>query len=275
MTQLTATSKRRIGPPVRRRTETMERQMTTTTTSDDARSARPGIEFCGAVVEVDRDPFTIGRDADFVVEDDNRFLHRRFLSLSQSHGVWLLANVGAQLTATVSDRDGRLEAFLSPGGVLPLVFEQTLVRFTAGPTSYELQISLPDPAFIASRIDENDSGDTTVGRTVMTPDQIRLVLALAEPALLGRARGGTAMPSSAEAAQRLGWTTTKFNRKLDNVCQKLSAQGVRGLHGEPGRLASNRRARLVEYALAVRLVTRDDLELIDRPSMVDDGPERD
>jgi hypothetical protein len=39
------------------------------------------------------------------------------------------------------------------------------------------------------------------------------------------------------------------------------------LHGEPGRLASNRRARLVEYSLAVRLVTRDDLELISRASL--------
>jgi hypothetical protein len=99
----------------------------------------------------------------------------------------------------------------------------------------------------------------------MTPDQVRLVLALAEPALTGRSGRGTALPTSGEAAQRLGWTVTKFNRKLDNVCQKLAAQGVRGLHGEPGHLASNRRARLVEYALAVRLVTRDDLRLIGEP----------
>jgi hypothetical protein len=97
---------------------------------------------------------------------------------------------------------------------------------------------------------------------------MRLVLALAEPALRGTGRAGSTLPSSGEAAQRLGWTTTKFNRKLDNVCQKLAAQGVRGLHGEPGRLASNRRARLVEYALAVRLVTRDDLHLLDD---ADDG----
>jgi hypothetical protein len=83
------------------------------------------------------------------------------------------------------------------------------------------------------------------------------------------------MPSSGEAAQRLGWTTTKFNRKLDNVCQKLSAQGVRGLHGEPGRLASNRRARLVEYALAVRLVTRDDLALIDSSAVGDEAADTD
>jgi hypothetical protein len=60
-------------------------------------------------------------------------------------------------------------------------------------------------------------------------------------------------------AARLGWSTTKLTRKLDSVCSKLSKVGVRGLHGRPGELASSRRARLVEYALAVRLVTVDDL----------------
>ena len=243
----------------------------TTAPRDDR---RPEIRFCGEIVPVDHQPFTIGRDADFVVDEANRFLHRQFVSLSVSQGVWLLANVGNQLTATVSDPDGRLEAFLSPGAVLPIVLAETLVRFTAGPTSYELSIVLPDPEFVATEIAENDSGDTTVGRTVMTPDQLRLILALAEPALLGGARGSSALPTSADAARRLGWPTTKFNRKLDNVCQKLAAQGVRGLHGEPGRLASNRRARLVEYALAARVVTRDDLALISPASLPDDSDGR-
>lgn len=239
-------------------------------TSTTAPAAMPTIRFCDERRPVDHEPFTIGRDADFVIEDDNRFLHRQFLSLSSAQGVWLLANVGSQLTATVSDTEARLEAFLAPGAVLPLVLDETVVRFTAGPTTYELSIVQPDPAFTASQIDENESGDTTIGRTVMTPDQLRLILALAEPALLGDSRGGTVLPTSGEAAQRLGWTSTKFNRKLDNVCQKLAAQGVRGLHGEPGRLASNRRARLVEYAIAVRLVTCDDLTLIERSKDSDD-----
>jgi hypothetical protein len=226
-------------------------------------SNQPTIEFCGERAAVDHEPFTIGRDADLVVDDGNRFLHRHFLGLSSQHEIWLLANVGSQLTATVSDVDGRLEAFLAPGAVLPLVFAETLVRFSAGPTSYEFTIRLADPTFHASEVDEHEGGDTTVGRVAMTPDQLRLIVALAEPALRGTGRAATSMPSSGEAAQRLGWTTTKFNRKLDNVCQKLASQGVRGLHGEPGRLASNRRARLVEYALAVRLIIRDDLALLD------------
>jgi hypothetical protein len=230
------------------------------------------IDFCGEVVAVDRTPFTIGRDADYVVDDGNRFLHRHFVQLDRQGGVWILGNVGDQLTATVSDTNGLLEAFLAPGAVLPLVFDETTVRFTAGPTTYEFSLRLADPAFVSVRVDESPNGDTTIGRVTMTPDQLRLVLALAEPTLMGGGRAGTAMPSSVDAARRLGWTTTKFNRKLDNVCQKLAAQGVRGLHGEPGRLASNRRARLVEYAVAMRLVTRDDLALLDD---LDDREDRD
>ena len=95
---------------------------------------------------------------------------------------------------------------------------------------------------------------------------------LAEPALRGGVRTPAVVPSSGDAARRLGWTTTKFNRKLDNVCQKFAAQGVRGLHGDPGRLASNRRARLVEYALSTRVVIRDDLDLLE--AVAPPGPER-
>ena len=55
------------------------------------------VEFCGESLDVPPDrPFTIGREADLVV-DDNRFLHRRFLELRAQGGMWWLANVGDQL----------------------------------------------------------------------------------------------------------------------------------------------------------------------------------
>ena len=110
----------------------------------------PYIDFCGETASITQQPFTIGRDADLVL-DDNRHLHRQFLSIAQQQGVWLLANVGGQLTATVSDAGGRLEAFLAPGAVLPLVFEHTVVRFTAGPTNEALDELAPDRVFIAGR----------------------------------------------------------------------------------------------------------------------------
>lgn len=223
------------------------------------------IEFCGETIAVDHLPFTIGRDADLTVDGANLHLHRHLLAISRQHGVWLLANTGSHLTATVSDREGRLDAFLAPGAVLPIVLAETTVRFSAGPTTYELVMILDEPVFAGSRIDLEGGGDTTIGHVTLTPDQLRLILALAEPALLGAGRSSASLPTSSDAARRLGWTARKFNRKLDHVCQNLAARGIRGLRGDLGRLASNRRARLVEYAVGTRLVTRDDLRLLGVP----------
>jgi hypothetical protein len=156
-----------------------------------------------------------------------------------------------------------MQAWLAPGAQLPLVFARTRVWFTAGPTTYELEIALQEAAFLPAVEEVRTAEGTTMGRTSFTPDQRLLVLALAEPVLRHGDRSQGRIPSNVEAASRLGWTQTKFNRKLDNVCQKLVKHGVRGLHGDASRIATNRRARLVEYAVAVRLVTRDDLVVLD------------
>jgi hypothetical protein len=62
---------------------------------------------------------------------------------------------------------------------------------------------------------------------------------------------------------------TTFNRKLDNVCDKLDKLGVAGLRGGRGKLATNRRARLVEYAVTTRLVGVEDLPLLDQHDHTD------
>lgn len=221
------------------------------------------IDYCGETVEVADDAaFTIGREADLVV-DDNPFLHRRFLRLRRDRSMWSIANVGRLLAATVADGDGMVQAWLAPGAQLPLVFSKSVVWFTAGPTTYELEIFQEDAPFTVAAPESPAVGTTTQGRTSLTPEQRLLVVALAEPMLRRRVRGAVNSPTSSEAADRLGWTITKFNRKLDNLCQKFERMGVRGLHGDHQRLASDRKARLVEYALATRLVDDRDLELLD------------
>ncbi|MCU1678409.1 MAG: hypothetical protein JWM93_3167 [Frankiales bacterium] len=220
------------------------------------------VEFCGESFEakVDR-PLIIGREGDVVI-DDNPYLHRRFLSVTNNDGLGWLANVGSQLSATVADDKGLFQAWLAPGAQVPIVFGQMVVWFTAGPTAYELDIAMADAPFAAAVAEQVDEGETTIGRLALSPEQRLLIVALAEPILRRSDRGASAVPSSAEAARRLGWTLTKFNRKLDAVCEKLERQGVRGLHGGPKRLAANRRARLVEYCLAARIVDRNDLQLL-------------
>lgn len=209
---------------------------------------------------------TIGRCGDVEI-DDNPFLHRNFLVVLEQGGLWWLSNVGSMLTATVADGSGQLQAWLAPGARIPLGLNRNLVRFTAGPTTYDFEIVLDDPAFAGvgiGAVGPDPSGELTVGRVSFTPDQKLLMVALCEGSLSRSRPGASQIPSSAAAAERLGWTLTRFNRKLDNVSRKLADAGTRGLHGGIGNLASNRKARLVEHALATRLVTVGDLTLLDR-----------
>lgn len=220
------------------------------------------VEFCGEWHTVSPGhTFTIGRTADLVV-DDNPYLHRVFISLRWSE-LWWIDNVGTALSATLSDQGGTMQSWLAPGASMPLIFPVTEVRFTAGPTNYEFGLHLADAPMRPSGSVMTSSGLTTLRPTRLTVNQKQLVLALAEAALLAPRASGTQIPSSADAAARLGWTITKFNRQLDSVCQKLEKAGVQGLHGRSGDLASGRRSRLVEYVLATRLVTSEDLPLLD------------
>lgn len=224
------------------------------------------VEFCGEkFLATEEGPLTLGRTGD-VELDDNPYLHRSFLTISQEGGLWWLSNVGSTLTATVADRKGLFQAWLSPGARIPLALERLTVWFTAGPTTYDFDIIVDDAVYTSveqdERVEDDQAGEATVGRISFTPDQRLLIVALCEDFLRRNAAGSGQIPSSAQAAQRLGWTVTKFNRKLDNVAQKLADNGTRGLHGGPGKLASNRKARLVEHALSVRLVTERDLDLL-------------
>lgn len=226
-------------------------------------SAELQVEFAGEWLRVPPDEVrTVGRAGDLAI-DDNQYLHRVFLEFRCVDGLWTVRNVGNRLGATIADSDGAFSAQLRSGAALPLVLPRLRLTFAAGPTSYELLLVVPEAPYeaLGATVRAPD-GTRTRGRVSLTPDQLLCILVLAEPALRRGGSGASRLPTSKDAAKRLDWTTTKFNRKLDNVCQKLAKHGIRGLHGEPGDLASNRRARLVEHALATGLVSPEDLELL-------------
>jgi hypothetical protein len=221
------------------------------------------VEFAGERVEVpSTGAFAIGRDGDLVI-DDNRYLHRRFLELSAENGMWWLSNVGSRIAATVTDGTGRVHARLAPGARLPVVFDRLHVLFGAGSTSYDLTLHSAGGFSVDPGPRVEVAGDETIGAVPLSPSQRLLVVSLAENVLRQTESGRGEIPSSADAAARLGWTLTAFTRKLDTVCGKLEREGVTGLRGGRGKLATNRRLRLVEHAVATRIVTRDDLALLD------------
>lgn len=221
------------------------------------------VEFCGEWYDiVHPSDFHIGRESDLTI-DDNPYLHRRFLRIHEEFGLWWLSNVGTLLSATVTDTSGQVQAWLAPGARLPIVFPQLTVMFSAGSTTYEFAIHGPDGYYGTSAAIAGSGGSTTIAPVPLTASQRLLVVALAEEVLRQSSPGRGQIPSSAQAAERLHWSITTFNRKLDNVCEKLAKVGVAGLRGARGKLASNRRQRLVEYAVATRLVSPDDLYLLE------------
>ncbi|XBH20682.1 hypothetical protein V5R04_10620 [Jonesiaceae bacterium BS-20] len=221
------------------------------------------LEYCGEWFTPDVSvPFDIGREADLTI-DDNPYLHRKFLRISAEDGIWWLYNVGSLLSATVCDTGGGVQSWLSPGNRIPILFRSTTIVFTAGPTTYEILANLNSEVFESHQVAAPETGEQTIGLITFTQSQKQLIVALCEPMLRREGTGFTEIPSTVDAASRLGWAVTRFNRKLDNVCDKLDRIGVKGLRGGPKQLATNRRARLVEYAVTTRLVTAADLALLD------------
>ncbi|QYJ05601.1 hypothetical protein KUV85_07965 [Nocardioides panacisoli] len=225
------------------------------------------VEYCGEEFPLSGDRnFTIGRDADLVV-DDNAYLHRQLAELSFADGFWWVANVGTRLSLTVSGEAGTLHAVLAPGARVPIVLPSVALLFTAGQTTYEVNVSCDVPTFNAvpqsAGPDGLDNTDMTLGSVNLTSSQFLMVLSLCENALRRSGTGPTDLPTNAQAADRLGWPITRFNRKLDNVCDKFDRAGVQGLRGGRGNNATQRRARLVEYAVTARIVRPEHLPLLD------------
>lgn len=218
------------------------------------------IEYCGEWRDVrPGENRTIGRDADLVI-DDNPELDPLLVKVFADNGMWWIANTAAARVVQISDPSGRVSTELGPGSRAPLVFQPAHVVFSAGPTTYEFTVhgGLPYSATATSA----ELRPARVDLPRLTSAQRLLLIVLCERSLRRPARGHGDYPNSAEAAARLGWSLTAFNRKLDNVCDRLDRAGVAGLRGGRGNLATRRRARLIEYALAAQLVTAEDLALL-------------
>lgn len=226
------------------------------------------IEFGSVVHDLGAgDTATLGRAADLVI-DDNPYLHRRLIQVAADSGVWWVANIGQSIPVSVATEQGEFQAQLGPGARLPIVFPRLRLMFTAGPSTYDVTIACHGSLLSPADPSDAVAGDETRAPLALTESQKLLVLALSESMLRNPGSGLTAVPTSAAAAERLGWPLTTFNRKLDAVCVKLDRGGVDGLRGGAGNLASLRKARLVEYAVLARLVSAGDLELLDRLDVV-------
>jgi hypothetical protein len=222
------------------------------------------VEYCGEVRTIETsDELTFGRAGDLRI-DDNRHLHRVLGRLWARGDQWWLSNEGSSISIQIADADSRSNVVLAPGSEIALSFPNSIVRFRAGITDYELTLRVPD-----REDEEEDDGEelwddeftdtVALGDVVLTDEQRLLLLALAEPTLRDP-HVKQDLPANRAVARRLGWSITKFNRKLDNLCNRFAKLGVGGLRGSIDQLATDRRRRLIDHAIDSGLITVDQLD---------------
>jgi len=208
------------------------------------------------------EPFVIGRAADLSIAD-NPYVHRRFLEIAERDGMWWLTNVGSGLTASVASADGLAQSWLAPGATMPLVFSTTTVMFTAGETTYEIALTADSPYYEVTA-SWRPGADSEGVAGLLSPVQRILLTALAEPMLRQGVEGAVQLPSMEQVATRLGWSLEKTERRVGILCSKFARLGIRGLErNAEGELLASARSRIVEHAVGARIVTREDLELLD------------
>jgi hypothetical protein len=220
------------------------------------------VEFCGEQSEVlPPTEFSFGRMGTLRI-DDNTYLHRVMGTFTWRNDMWWLTNVGAHLPMHVEGCVGGSSITLSPGSAIPLVFGSSFIRFAAGGTSYEIRVDPPSVDGGATKQPFDGDGEPTVdaAELPLSPEQWLLIVALAESRL--RKGVGADLPTNEDVAARFGWTMTKFNRKLDNICLKFHRKGVAGLVKTSTRPAKNRRGTLVDHVITSGLVTVDQLVLL-------------
>lgn len=228
-------------------------------------SGRLYLDYCGEECVVDpRRALSFGRQGDLVI-DDNPYLHRVLGVFANRRGNWILSNAGRSIVLNVSDRNGPSSAVVAPGTSVGLGISEFAVTFVAGRTRYQMEGSLEAVEAAHDTDPERQwagRGQSTLewGVVELNREQRQLLVDLAAPRLSDPHAPDWMPEPRAACARRLGWSLSKYNRKLDHLCEKLHRAGVPGLIGSEGAQAAQRRRVLVEHALAVGLVTPADLQ---------------
>lgn len=233
------------------------RNIFTSVTTGDAIT----VDFIGELTTLDSTgTLRFGRDSDLVVDEDNQHLHRELGEFKYLNGQWWLRNIGRSIPLRLWHTEGTARSVVMSGSEVPITAKSTTIEFEAGRFRYELTVHLDNdrvPIATQGRSDTISATDLP-----LTVSQKQLIVSLAARALENPGSAIT-VPASKEAAARLGWKMTKFNAKLQNVCEKFAALGVQGLSADlGGSNVMDRRLRLVEYCIFNGVVSATDLELL-------------
>lgn len=193
-----------------------------------------------------------------VIDKNNRELHRIQGTLRHDDR-WWLDNNARSISLIVTHLDSPSFSRVAPNTATALPWASCAITFSAGRANYRIEVhderhEEPPSSMVLDL--EPGEATMTVGQQVFNEEQFLLLAVISEARIDGPITAAN-LPSSRQIAQRLGWNLTKVNRKLDNLCIKLSKAGVAGLRGDLAGSAHQRRLNLANYAVESGLVTRE------------------
>ena len=221
------------------------------------------VDFAGEQVVVD-ETLTFGRAADLCI-DPNDYMHRVVGEFFRDGSLWWLRNRGSRIPLTLISSDGK-RVQLPPGGIQALTDGGGVVRFQAGPTTYELSYSGGRAGLGASWAPANDGFDTLHFDFTLTPREVDFLAVFCGPQF-GKTTNRTT-PTYSEVAKIWGISVKTLDNTLQNLRRKIREAGVPGVDSADA---------LVTFSIAQGLITQADLNWAaigepEGPRPASDGP---
>lgn len=177
----------------------------------------------GSDLRIIDEALTFGRNANLIVDERNKFLHRVVGSfVPQSGGGWCLYNRGSTVQIRLFAIDG-VHVIIPPGGRTMLGAHTGTVSFAAGPSNYELTYRLvhaPDRAEMRPVVAGEETAEFGVP---LTKREIDFMIAFARPILTG---SGMPTPTYVEVAAMFGVKKKTVDATLQRLRRKLIDSGV-------------------------------------------------
>lgn len=205
-------------------------------------------------------PVSFGRAPDSTVclDPEDRAISRRAGVVEHDGGQWWVRNTSGSRSIAVADGFG-LRTVVPPGRrVVVETALRVIVDGTTGSHELTLEPAAAPTVVVGDDIPAGDDATAMGNEVVVNPLDRAAMVALFAGYLEQGARYDPNPKSYAAAAARLGWPRTTLVKRIEYLRTRLTAAGVPGLTGW------NALEGLAEWALTNRIVTVDDLALLQR-----------
>lgn len=221
-------------------------------------------DLCGTAMEVAPGTgLTIGRNADLIVGEDNPYMHRRVLHAYADGDTWYLRNVGSHVTVMVRLPGDSRGFRLAPDQAVALNGPEYSVLFGVKREIYEIAVHMDVEESADPFADFDSDGTETITVAELNDRERALVAAYAEDYLRGNVESLIVLCTDADAAVKLG-TTPKALTHRRYALYELVVGGGLVSNSEWNRITPhNRMIRAVQAVIEARLVTADDLVLLE------------